>query len=435
MSINKGLKSLVESSPNFSNQGLENAINDIKTKVNSDWVTKTFTLDTAIRDNTVLTTTQKNDLLETVSFPATEYLNIGRYLNDVIRHTSTILDGTIIPGDPDIETEDDGRGSFLEILQTVQSIQTLIPQLYGVPASEKNRDVNDHLGLLNNKFLETEDSSKPVFELITENLQQMMRLTSHSSAFGAVADGGTHEVAIDNLLAFLDSIVADSTDFQQTLDMYALLVKNSFIGMHQYLTNLGIYGNHTDIQAIQAQAFANYNTVQNQRLLEISNVSGIRTYVETLSNNVGYASLAEDTELRKLMSRVSQNADWQTYFNDYETNLANLDPMYDDIATDSDKEGIIDQVLKDRGLPDVLDYVDLEAVANKAKKDSRIDTAGFDLKTVEQIITDACKQLGITTSDRTIYSQSQVLLNSMNDRDRQQIADALDLNESSNTIS
>ena len=28
MSINKGLKSLVESSPNFSNQGLENAIND-----------------------------------------------------------------------------------------------------------------------------------------------------------------------------------------------------------------------------------------------------------------------------------------------------------------------------------------------------------------------------------------------------------------------
>ena len=135
------------------------------------------------------------------------------------------------------------------------------------------------------------------------------------------------------------------------------------------------------------------------------------------------------------MSRVSQNADWQTYFNDYETNLTNLDPMYDDIATDSDKEGIIDQVLKDRGLPDVLDYVDLEAVANKAKKDSRIDTAEFDLKTVEQIITDACKQLGITTSDRTIYSQSQVLLNSMNDRDRQQIADALDLNESSNTIS
>ena len=78
-------------------------------------------------------------------------------------------------------------------------MQSLIPQQYGVPASEKNRDVNDHLGSLNNKFLDTEDRSKPVFELITENQQQMMRLTSHSSAFGAVTDGGTHEVAIDIL--------------------------------------------------------------------------------------------------------------------------------------------------------------------------------------------------------------------------------------------
>ena len=429
MSINKGLKSLVESSPNFSNQGLENAINDIKTKVNSDWVTKTFTLDTAIRNNTVLTTTQKNTILDDINY--IPYLNIGRYLNDVIRHSNTILDATIIP----ITSGDVQTATFLEILQSVQSIQTLIPQLYGVTPAEKSRSVNDHLGSLNDVFLKTEDSSKPTFELITENLQQMMRLTGHSSSTTAIADGGGLETDVDALLNFINSVRADSTDFQQTLDLHVLQLRNEFIGLHQYLTNLGIYGNHTDIQAIQAQAFANYNTVQNERLLEISNVSGIRTYVETLSNNVGYASLAEDTELRKLMSRVSQNADWQTYFNDYETNLANLDPMYDDIATDSDKEGIIDQVLKDRGLPDVLDYVDLEAVANKAKKDSRIDTAGFDLKTVEQIITDACKQLGITTSDRTIYSQSQVLLNSMNDRDRQQIADALDLNESSNTIS
>ena len=59
MTIKKGLKTLAENTPDFSNQALENAITDIQTKVNSDWVTKTFTLDTAIRDNTVLTTTQK----------------------------------------------------------------------------------------------------------------------------------------------------------------------------------------------------------------------------------------------------------------------------------------------------------------------------------------------------------------------------------------
>ena len=183
MTVKKGLKSLAESSPNFSNQALENAITDIQTKVNSDWVTKTFTLDTAIRNNTVLTTTQKNTILDDINY--IPYLNIGRYLNDVIRHTNTILDGTIVVrANPD--TED--VATFLEILQTVQSIQTLIPSLYNVTPAEKNRDVNDHLGSLNNKFLQTEDSSLPVFDAITENLQQMMRLTSHSSSTTAIAD-------------------------------------------------------------------------------------------------------------------------------------------------------------------------------------------------------------------------------------------------------
>ena len=122
MTIKKGLKTLAENTPDFSNQALENAITDIQTKVNSDWVTKTFTLDTAIRDNTVLTTTQKNDLLVTVSWPGTEYLNIGRWLNDVIRHTNTILDGSIVT----VASGEDSA-TFLETLQSVQAIQNLIP--------------------------------------------------------------------------------------------------------------------------------------------------------------------------------------------------------------------------------------------------------------------------------------------------------------------
>ena len=429
MAVNKGLKTLAENTPDFSNQALENAITDIQTKVNSDWVTKTFTLDTAIRNNTVLTTTQKNTILDDINY--IPYLNIGRYLNDVIRHTNTILDGTIVVrANPD--TED--TASFLEILQTVQSIQTLIPTLYGVPASEKNRDVNDHLGLLNNKFLETEDSSKPVFELITENLQQMMRLTSHSSSTTAVADGGGLETDIDALLNFIDSVRADSTDFQQTLDLHVLLLKNEFTGLHQYLTNLGIYGNHSDIQAIQDQAEANYNAVENQRLLEISNLSGIRDYVSGLTNHISYTSLAEDEELRKLMVNLSQNADWKNYFVDYITNFANLNPMYN-TNTDSDKASVIDRVLKDAGLPDVIDHIDLDGVANKAKKDGRINTENFDSYMVETIITKCCEQLGISTTNRSIFHQSKLLLNNLNDRDRQKVADALDFNESSNTLS
>ena len=130
MAVNKGLKSLIESTPNFSNQGLENAVNDIKAVDKDDghqFILSQFMLDTAIRNNTVLTTTQKNDTLETIN-NAQPHLQIGRYLQDVVRHTNTILDGSIIPGDSTITgtPDDQGQGSFLEILQLVQSLQNLM---------------------------------------------------------------------------------------------------------------------------------------------------------------------------------------------------------------------------------------------------------------------------------------------------------------------
>ena len=409
--INKGLKSLVNASPNFSNQGLENAINELK----MGWVTKSFTLDTDITDNTVLTTSQKNDVKDTINNIA--HLNIGRYLKDLIRHTNIILDGSILP--VVAGTENFPQGTFLEILQTVQSIQSLIPQLYGVPASEKSRDVNDHLGTLNNKFLETEDSSAPVFT----SLKESITFINNASLATETALG----TAYDNLKNFINSVVADSTDFQQTLNTFATAVAtahtnfNNALASEPYLTK-------------KTQLTTNRDNIVTQQNLENSNVSGIRTYIETLSNNIGYTSLAEDTELRKLMARVSQNADWQTYFNDYETNSANLNTMYN-VDTDSDKASVIDRVLKEQGLPDVLDYTDLDSVVDKAKKDTRIDTKNFDYYTTEQIIAKCCEQLGITTSNNTVYNQSKLLLNNLNQRDRDIIAEALDLNESSNTLS
>jgi hypothetical protein len=411
MTVNKGLTSLVNASPNFSNQGLENAINELKI----GWVTKSFTLDTDITDNTVLTTSQKNDVKDTINNIA--HLNIGRYLKDLIRHTNIILDGSILP--VVAGTENFPQGTFLEILQTVQSIQSLIPQLYRVPAGELNRDVNDHLGTLNNKFLETEDSSAPVFT----SLKESITFINNASLATETALG----TAYDNLKNFINSVVADSTDFQQTLNTFATAVAtahtnfNNALASEPYLTK-------------KTQLTTNRDNIVTQQNLENSNVSGIRTYIETLSNNIGYTSLAEDTELRKLMARVSQNADWQTYFNDYETNSANLNTMYN-VDTDSDKASVIDRVLKEQGLPDVLDYTDLDSVVDKAKKDTRIDTKNFDYYTTEQIIAKCCEQLGITTSNNTVYNQSKLLLNNLNQRDRDIIAEALDLNESSNTLS
>ena len=110
-----------------------------------------------------------------------------------------------------------------------------------------------------------------------------------------------------------------------------------------------------------------------------------------------------------------------------------MNPIYT-TDTDSDKSAVIDQVLSDSGLPDVTDATDLEAVANKAKRDTRINTANYDRYTIERQITESCLQLGITTDNRTIQNLSGSLLNNMNQHDRDEIAKQLDLNESASTL-
>ena len=409
--INKGLKSLVESSPNFSNQGLENAISAFKI----GWVLKSFQLDTAIEDNTVLTTSQKNDLKDDIN--NLPHINMGKVLGDLVRHTNTILNGTIVTLSS--SSAEDPGSTFLEILQLVHSIQNTIPDIFGVTPAEKSRAVNDHVGTLNNIFLETEDSTAPVFTTLNEAITFINN--------SQLATDTALQTAYDNLIAFLASVVADSTDFQQTLDTFAVAVATAHTNFNNAMSAEPYLTHRTNLINMREK-------INVQVSLENSNVSGIRTYIETLSNNMSYTSLAENTGLRKLMTRVSQNANWANYFTDYEKNSANLNPIYT-TNTDSDKASVIDAVLRDQGLPDVLDFVDIEAVANKAKKDARIDTANYDRYTVEQQITDACKQLSITTANRSIYNQSQSLLDNMNQNDRDNIATALDLNESSNTLS
>ena len=413
MTVNKGLKTLTENSPNFSNQGLENAIGVFKI----GWVLKSFELDTAIENNTVLTTSQKNDLKDDIN--NVTHLNLGRVLGDLIRHSATIIDGSIIPGNADITSGPNGQGTFLEILGSVQGLQITIPSLNGVPASDKKRAVNDHLGTLNNIFLETEDSSAPVFTSLLESIN-----------FIVTADLATEtalETAYDNLKAFINSVVGDSTDFQQTLDTFATAVATAHTNLNNALAAQPLLTHKNNL-------IAQREKINVQVALENSNITSIRTYTESLSNNLAYTSLAEDATLRQLMSKVAQNKQWQTYFEEYETNEANLNPIYT-TDTDSDKSAVIDQVLADSGLPDVTDASDLIAVANKAKRDTRIDTANYDRYTVEQQITRSCEQLGITTANRTITALSGTLLRNMNQHDRDEIARQLDSNESANTLS
>jgi len=410
MTVNKGLLSLVENTPNFSNQALENAVNTLKV----GWVLKGSQLDSVIASNSVLTTSQKNDLKDTIN--NVTHLNLGRTLGDLVRHTASIVDATIIPLD---DADNPTPATFLEVLQQVQTVQGLIPELYGVPASDKSRAVNDHLGTLNNIFTTTEDSSAPVFTALLESIK-----------FIVTADLATEtalETAYDNLKNFINGVVADSTDFQETLDNFATAVATAHTNLNNALANEP-YLTHRNNLISQREK------INVQVALENSNLVNIGTFIETLSNNISYSALAEDDTLRQLMSKVAQNTQWQTYFENYENEKENLNPIYT-TDTDSDKSAVIDQVLADSGLPDVTDATDLAAVAAKAQRDTRIDTANYNRYTVEQQITKSCEQLGITTANRTIIALSGTLLRNMNQHDRDEIARQLDSNESANTLS
>ena len=406
MPINKGLKALAESDPDFSNQGLENAINNLKI----GFAEKSITLDTAIQDNAHLTDSQKTDLKLTINNVA--HLNIGRVLGDMRRHTNTVLDGSIIP----ITSTTEAR-SFLDLLQEVQSVQSSVADLFGVTASDKKRGVNDHFGTLNNKFGETDDSSDPLFTRLQNNLNFI-------NSAGLTA-GTAYQTALTNLINFLNTIDSDSTDHQQTLDQFATNIAgaatsfNSALASEPYLTK-------------RAELINDTNEINAQVQLEKDNLLSIETYNEALMNSISFTSLAEDNDLRNLMARVAQNPNWQTYFNDYNANLDTLNPLYD-VDSDSDKSSTIDLVLISRGLPDVLDPLDVVGVAGKAEKDDRIDTKGFDRLTAEQIIVKCCEQLGLDLFG-DVYHKSERLLNNLNERDRQLIADELDANESSNTL-
>ena len=425
MTVSKGLSSLANSNPNFSNQGLENAINDIKAVDKDDghqFILSQFSVDTAIRTNVVLSTSQKNDALATL-FAEQPHLHIGRILTDVVRHTATIIDASIIPLD---DATNPTPATFLELLQEVQTIQGLVPDIYGVPAADKGRSVNDHVGTLNNIFLTSEDSTKPVFTRLKE-IMELIDATSRANTVSGLTLAITNvAVGNNNLTTFLNGLEADSTDFQQSLDNKINLAANKYAALQ---TKLALIPGDPTTDLVEIK-----DDITNQVSLENSNLTSIRTYIETLSSNIGFATLAEDVTLRRLMSKVAQNKNWQTYFEDYATNKDNLNALYI-TDTPSDNDNLIDQVLADSGLPDVTDASDFEAVANKAKRDSRIDTAGYDRLSVEKQIIESCKQLGITTANRTLSSLSGTLLRNMNKNDRDEIQKQLDNNQSADTLS
>ena len=411
MAVKKGTKDLIGIDPEFSNQSLENSLNALKV----GWVAKSFDLDKTIADNSVLTASQKTDLKATIN--NIEHINLGRVLGDLIRHTTSILDGSIIPAQADVDNP--VQATFIEILGSVQSLQTLIPQLYGESASDRKRSVNDHLGSLNRIFQKSTDSSEPV-------LTRVERAIKFINNAGLSAETSL-ETAYDNLKNFIDSTRDDSTDFQQTLDTLATSVASAHTSFNTALNSQPYLSNRNIMSDAKEE-------INNQVSLENSNVSGIRTYIDTLTDTSIYLGLAADADIRPLLVNITRNTAWKTYYEGYATNSSYANPIYE-TDSDSDKSAVVDQILADSGLPDVLDSNDFEAVAGKAKNDPRIDTAGFDRLSTEQIILKSAVQLGIQTASRSTADVSRTLLNNMNKEDRDRISRDLDNNEDVTTYS
>jgi hypothetical protein len=414
VAIKKGLSTLVDISPNFSDQAIENAVDQIKV----GWVIKSFELDALITANSVLPLSQKNDIKDTIN--NVPYLNLGRLLGDLLRHTKSIIDGSILPITDALNPT---PGTFEEILGSVQSLQGIIPLMNGGTAKDKSRSVNDHLGSLNNILLESDDGSTlPAMTMLKESVDFIVGFNlSNETAL---------ETAYDNLKAHINSLTDDSTDIEHRTPLLTPL-SNAVATAH---TNFNNSLNTNTFLAKRDQLQLAEIKIEKQVSLENANLVTIRDYIKSLIDVQNYAGMGSDDEMAELLSKVAQAPEWVNYYKTYKDNFASLNPIYDTTGT-ADKKTLVDTIYTNSGLPDVQDPLDIFAVANKAQRDSRIDTAGFDRLNVDEIIIKSCQQLNISIADKEVYTLSELLLENMNDEDRRQISQALDLNQSADTLS
>jgi len=412
MAVNQGLSSLANATPDFSNQGVENAINDIITNMGAQSIS--YNLDRAIETNSVLTDSQKNDIKDSIH--VRPHVNVGRTLGDLRRHTANILNGSLVfRANPDAEE----AATFLEQLGTVSSFQTLIPILYGVSAEAQNRGVDDHFGTLGGILSKTDDSSEP---LLTQMKRNVVWLNSQSLSLQTA--WGTAQT---NLLNFINSVVADSTDFQQTLDTFVGAVNTAAINFDGTLQAAAYKVRRDSMVFVEEE-------IDKQIQKESANLHNLRSYSKSVTDTMSYLGYADQPKMANIIIKASQNKNWQDYFMNYPERFRKLNPIY--TGDDATKDNIIQQVqLATGSIVDVVDHVDLDAVLSKAEKDDRIDTSGWETKTNAQKIENACQQLGIRTTDRSVYNLSDELLKNLKQHDIDVLKSRFDDNSVTNKLS
>ena len=401
--IKQGLKSLASNTPNFNN----NAVSVMIADTNLGYASASYDLAKTIRNNSVLTTSQKNDVKSTVN--TKPYLNIGQLFDDLDIHTDKILTGEL--GDETVSGSND-RGTFLEHMQLVDSIQSLVPSLFGNTASAIAKGEDDYFGTLRL-------SINANMNLIRDNLKSINNASMSADT--------NYRTACTNLKNFIESTKDDSTDFQQTLNTFASAVATAQNSLDIALAN-------EPFLTMKNTLISNRDIINDQITKEIANLGAIRSYTKSLVEIQSYTSLAENTKLNDLIKQSSGSTAWQDYYSKYNERKAQSNPLFD-TTSDSTSDVIVEQVLRVRGLPDVTNSLDLESVRVKLLKDVRISSKiSTKDKTTAQLIEDGCRFVGIETQGLDVYNQSRLLLANMNENDIKLIKEELANNQSVNTL-
>ena len=412
MAVNKGLKTLADNTPNFSNASTQALITAVVSEDSTlNFASRVYYLIRKAEASADITNAQRTDLNN--SLDVQSHLNVGRYLYNLEQQTTNILNGSL--GEPD--PTDGNTGTFLEHLSTVQTFVATIPSLYGVTADSLNKGLAGHFGTLSGTVDSYLRSLKEVVD----------RITSFT-----LAEDTAYQAAVQAVSDFIDTMDGSSVADISTYNALLSAMETTADNFNTALTAGYLAADRTSLINIRT-------AINTQITLEQTNLGNITTYAETLSNTSSYVGFADDVDFRNLLIRSSQNADWKGYFENYATNLSYDNPLYkafDDSAT----QALIDSVLTTRGLPDVTDYVDLEAVAAKATRDDRmagqLAYAGFITETVaKDIIKKACQLLGLTVDNRDSYAQSKSLLENMTQYDRVSVQRELNLYNVVNTLS
>ena len=402
--VKQGLRALANTSANFSNQGVQDAI----ATANIGFVTKNKTLQYLVDINSTLTDVQKTTIR--ASLNVQPYLNAGRYLQDLNNHTADMLQGLL--GEAD--TDSTSSGTFLEQLGIVDGIQGSYLYLYGEEASVANRGVNDHFGSLRG-ILDDE---------LLSIKQSVATITSASLATDTAFQNAT-QALIDFVNALGDSSTLDVSTLNSLLSVYESAANN----FNTILTGAAY-------SAQRANLIAARTAVNSQLSLEATNLGSVRSYSVILTRYMAYKGLAENDTIRDIIAKTAQSTAWQDYYKNYNDRFAQLNAKYENTAGDSENETIINNEMRLRGLPDVKDYTNLPAVADKASRDTRlIGTVSFPGRGTADVIKKSCEQLGINITGRDVYGQSQSLLKNMNDFDRETVRLELENHQRANTLS